>query len=192
MLGRLTDVVVNDTATEHYEYDAFGNRTVLSGDGDVVPFGFAGGLFDEDTGLVRFGARDYEPVVGRWVTKDPIRSDGDGPNLYGYVLAIPMNQVDPSGEGFVDCARAIQKYLQCKDKLDQRRKGNECNPDRGHDKAIEQRQSRCDALREKAFNACKDPATWGPLLLGAGVGIAIGIATGGGAVAVGVGAAAAM
>jgi RHS repeat-associated protein len=79
------------------EYDAFGNRTVLSGDGDVVPFGFAGGLYDEDTGLVRFGARDYDPVVGRWVTKDPIRWEGGQGNFYVYSLADPANLWDLTG-----------------------------------------------------------------------------------------------
>jgi RHS repeat-associated protein len=34
------------------------------------PFGFAGGLCDPDTGLVRFGARDYDPLPGRWTAKD--------------------------------------------------------------------------------------------------------------------------
>jgi len=29
------------------------------------PFGFAGGLYDRDTNLVRFGARDYDPETGR-------------------------------------------------------------------------------------------------------------------------------
>ena len=38
--------------------------------------GFAGGLYDPDTGLVRFGARDYDAVVGRWITKDPISFGG--------------------------------------------------------------------------------------------------------------------
>ena len=39
-------------------------------------FGFAGGIYDPDTELVRFGARDYDPRVGRWTTKDPIRRIG--------------------------------------------------------------------------------------------------------------------
>jgi hypothetical protein len=30
------------------------------------PFGFAGGLYDRDTGFVRFGRRDFDPLVGRW------------------------------------------------------------------------------------------------------------------------------
>jgi len=60
------------------------------------PFGFAGGLWDTDVGLVRFGARDYDASVGRWVSKDPIRFGG-GPNLYGYVEGDPVNLADPSG-----------------------------------------------------------------------------------------------
>lgn len=39
-------------------------------------FGFAGGLYDRVTGLVRFGARDYDPSVGRWTTKDAIPFEG--------------------------------------------------------------------------------------------------------------------
>ena len=34
------------------------------------PFGFAGGLYDPDTGLVRFGARDYDAETGRWTSKE--------------------------------------------------------------------------------------------------------------------------
>jgi hypothetical protein len=32
----------------------------------VHPFGFAGGLYDDDTGLVRFGARDYDAYRATW------------------------------------------------------------------------------------------------------------------------------
>ena len=60
------------------------------------PFGFAGGLYDRDTGLTRFGARDYDPHTGRWTAKDPIGLNG-GINLYAYVNNNPINYVDPSG-----------------------------------------------------------------------------------------------
>jgi len=61
------------------------------------PFGFAGGLYDQHTGLTRFGARDYNPLTGRWTAKDPIGLDGGDTNIFGYVLNDPVNLVDPWG-----------------------------------------------------------------------------------------------
>jgi RHS repeat-associated protein len=64
------------------------------------PFGFAGGIYDPSTELVRFGARDYDPrATGRWTTKDPILLDGGDTNLYGYVLSDPINGLDVWGTG---------------------------------------------------------------------------------------------
>jgi RHS repeat-associated protein len=63
-----------------------------------MPFGFAGGVYDADSGLVRFGARDYEPSVGRWVSKEPLRFLS-GPNHYVYALNDPVNSFDPTGLG---------------------------------------------------------------------------------------------
>src|SRR5438093_10435419 len=60
---------------------------------------FAGGLYDQDTGLVRFGARDYDAATGRWTAKDPIRFDGGDSNIYAYVANDPVNQTDPEGMG---------------------------------------------------------------------------------------------
>lgn len=62
-----------------------------------MPFGFAGGLHDKNTGLVRFGFRDYDPDVGRWTAKDPILFAGGDTDLYGYVLNDPVNLIDPEG-----------------------------------------------------------------------------------------------
>ncbi len=80
------------------DYDEFGNILLDTHPG-FQPFGFAGGLYDPHTKLTRFGARDYEAETGRWTAKDPIRFDGDGPNLYEYVNSDPMNFVDPEGKG---------------------------------------------------------------------------------------------
>ncbi|WP_435106960.1 RHS repeat-associated core domain-containing protein, partial [Arhodomonas sp. AD133] len=67
---------------------------------------FAGGLYDPDTGLVRFGARDYDPEVGRWTAKDPILFAAGSANIYAYVAGNPANVVDPSGlSGFALFAR---------------------------------------------------------------------------------------
>jgi RHS repeat-associated protein len=62
---------------EEIDYDEFGNVTNDTSPG-LTPFGFAGGLYDKDTGLVRFGARDYDASVGRWMTR--IRSASEGGN----------------------------------------------------------------------------------------------------------------
>ena len=93
-------LVVDSTTgaiAQRIDYDEFGNVTNDTSPG-FQPFGFAGGLYEPDTGLVRFGARDYDPEVGRWTAKDSIRFAGGDPNLYGYVVNDPVNLIDPSGE----------------------------------------------------------------------------------------------
>ena len=42
--------------------------------------------------------RDYDPETGRWTSKDPILFAGGDTNLYGYVLADPINFIDPDGQ----------------------------------------------------------------------------------------------
>jgi RHS repeat-associated protein len=80
-------------------YSSFGEVT---GTGlEWMPFGFAGGIYDADSGLVRFGARDYEPTVGRWASKDPIRFQGDGMNLFAYAAIDPINHIDLNGQAAI-------------------------------------------------------------------------------------------
>jgi RHS repeat-associated protein len=83
------------------DYDTFGNVVADTNPAFSVPFGFAGGLHDRDTGLARFGYRDYDPETGRWTAKDPILFAGGDLDLYGYCLNDPVNWVDPDGL-FVD------------------------------------------------------------------------------------------
>jgi RHS repeat-associated protein len=79
------------------DYDSFGNIIGGTNLSFEVPFGFAGGLHDRDTGLVRFGYRDYDPDIGRWTAKDPILFAGGDSDLYGYCINDPINWVDPLG-----------------------------------------------------------------------------------------------
>ena len=79
------------------DYDAYGNIVADSNPSLRIPFGFAGGLYDADTGLVRFGYRDYDPHTGRWTARDPIGFAGGDSNLYGYVHGDPINFIDPLG-----------------------------------------------------------------------------------------------
>jgi RHS repeat-associated protein len=62
-----------------------------------VIFGFAGGLVDRETGLTRFGARDYDPRLGRWTAKDPSGFAGGNPNLYSFAEGDPLNSLDVEG-----------------------------------------------------------------------------------------------
>jgi RHS repeat-associated protein len=80
---------------ERVDYNEWGVVTNDTSPG-FQPFGYAGGLYDADTGLVRFGARDYDASVGRWTNKDPGKFAG-GANFYAYAHGDPINYVDPSG-----------------------------------------------------------------------------------------------
>jgi RHS repeat-associated protein len=58
-------------------------------------------LYDPQTKLVRFGARDYDPTLGRWTAKDPVvfadvKMCGAG-NLDQYACSEPLAHDDPSG-----------------------------------------------------------------------------------------------
>jgi len=92
---RLLVDVGTGAVAQRMDFDEWGVVTADSNPG-FQPFGFAGGVWDRDVGLVRFGARDYDASVGRWVSKDPI-GFGGGLNLFGYVMGDPVNWVDPMG-----------------------------------------------------------------------------------------------
>lgn len=79
------------------QYDPFGNILWDSNPALRVPIGFAGGLFDPNTGFVRFGWRDYDLDTGRWTAPDPIGERGGDEDWYGYCLDDPVNLVDSTG-----------------------------------------------------------------------------------------------
>lgn len=93
---RLLVTSTNGAVVQRMDIDEWGQVTADSSAGLQV-VGFAGGIYDPDTGLVRFGARDYDPATGRWTVKDPIGFEGGEANLYGYILRDPINQLDRNG-----------------------------------------------------------------------------------------------
>jgi len=94
---RLVVNVASGTVAQRVSYDEFGIETENTNPG-WQPFGYAGGLTDSQTGLVRFGARDYDPVAGRWTAKDPIGFAGRDTNLYAYAFNDPVGNIDPTGK----------------------------------------------------------------------------------------------
>ncbi len=97
--GSVRAVVHADTGqvVQALDYDTFGVVLADSSPG-FQPFGFAGGLYDPDTGLVRYGARDYIAELGRWTAPDPLGFAAGDTSLYVYAFSDPVNLIDPSGE----------------------------------------------------------------------------------------------
>ncbi|UZP66323.1 hypothetical protein N1030_11935 [Desulfovibrio mangrovi] len=79
------------------KHDAFGNVVSMLTQDVRIPFGFGGGLFDADTGLVHLGCREYDPRIGRFIQPDPLGYVGGDVDVYGYCLDDPVNLVDPLG-----------------------------------------------------------------------------------------------
>ncbi len=85
------------------EYDPFGKATTFKKYGDKLPSGwqyFHDKPFDDESGLIYFGGRYYDPKLGRFVTADtivPYASDPQSLNRYSYCRNNPINLIDPSG-----------------------------------------------------------------------------------------------
>jgi RHS repeat-associated protein len=95
-LRAVTDT--NGQIIKSLTYSAYGEILSDTNPDINIPFGFAGGLYDKDTKLTRFGYRDYDSYTGKWTAKDPIRYNGGDTNLYNYVLNDPINYFDEDGQ----------------------------------------------------------------------------------------------
>lgn len=93
---RLVVNTITGQVAQQLEYDEYGRVTTNTNSG-FQPFGYAGGLVDDATGLTRLGGRDYDPADGRWTAKDPLVFGGGTPNLYSYAGGDPVNNTDPFG-----------------------------------------------------------------------------------------------
>jgi RHS repeat-associated protein len=82
----MVDVDTGEIA-QRLDYDV---RVLADTNPDFQPFAFAGGLHDVDTGLVQFGARDYDPALARWTAKDPSGFAGGDTNLHAYAYGDPV------------------------------------------------------------------------------------------------------
>jgi RHS repeat-associated protein len=95
---RLVVDSTDGSIVQRIDYDEFGAVTADTNP-RFQPFAFQGGLADPDTGFVRFGARDYDPAIGRFTSRDPILFGGAQTNLYLFAGGDPVNGADPSGLG---------------------------------------------------------------------------------------------
>ncbi len=110
---------------EAYDCEAYGNSLIFTapdtsgnwwGDAAVQSdYGvnetiYCGYRLDPETQLYYVRNRTYNPVLGRWIQRDPIGYAG-GINLYGYVESSPAGLVDPSGRVTSGDVQVTLKYL---------------------------------------------------------------------------------
>jgi RHS repeat-associated protein len=81
-------------------YYPFGEIASQTGSEEDTHFDFTGQERDRETGLMYFGARYYNPAIGRWMSVDPMAAKYPGLSPYNYCLNSPINNFDPDG-GFV-------------------------------------------------------------------------------------------
>lgn len=80
-----------------YEYSPFGELLRCEGSyAKINPFRFSTKFVDDETGLIYFGYRYYDPRNGRFISRDPIGELG-GNNLYRYAGNDPVNGSDKLG-----------------------------------------------------------------------------------------------
>lgn len=102
-------VALSDEASvlERYAYDDYGTRAVFDAAWTPIgasalgnPYGFQGRPIDEETGFYYYRYRYYDPVQGRFTTRDPIGLWGDPTNHghgYAYTAHNPWTYHDPYG-----------------------------------------------------------------------------------------------
>lgn len=100
--GNVTALVKTDgSVSARYEYSPFGEPIRATGPlARVNPFRWSTKFTDEESGLVYYGYRYYSPTLGRWISRDPIK-EGDGPNLYAFLVNNPISGVDFLGQFFL-------------------------------------------------------------------------------------------
>jgi len=95
-LGSIRELTgTNELVQARYDYDPYGQQTQLSGT-IAADFGFTDLYYHQQSGLLLAAYREYSPVLGRWISRDPIGEKG-GINLYGYVRNSPIGRIDRLG-----------------------------------------------------------------------------------------------
>jgi len=100
-LGSIRQVIsATGTSLDAITYDPYGNILSQTNSVNAPSVGFAGGTVDSLTGNVQFDARPYGPMIGRFLTTDPLEFAAGDTDLYRYVGNEPTDLVDPTGEKF--------------------------------------------------------------------------------------------
>lgn len=99
----ITDDSASATVVQRYDYDSFGVPRQTPGFRNS--FLYTGREWDWETGLYYYRARYYDPMEGRFISKDPKSFTAGDVNLYGYVQSNSINWNDPFGLEAEFCKR---------------------------------------------------------------------------------------
>ena len=95
-IGSVRRVFASTTSAPAYGYDPYG--VPLQGTVPTTDFVYAGMFFNADSGLYLTKYRAFDPLAGRWLSRDPIGElINSYPNLYDYANGNPLKYVDLDG-----------------------------------------------------------------------------------------------
>lgn len=89
----------NAKDVQRYIYEPFGNMITSKGNGENH-YTFTGKERDSESNLFYFGARYYNPILGRFISKDIVEPNYEDPqslNRYVYAMNNPIKFIDPTG-----------------------------------------------------------------------------------------------
>ncbi len=82
-IGSVRRVFASASSAPAFGYDPWGNALQTSG--FLTDFNYAGMFYNADSGLYLTQYRAYDPVAGRWLSRDPLGEIVSPKNLYSYV-----------------------------------------------------------------------------------------------------------
>ncbi|KAA3445852.1 peptidase C39 [Mesorhizobium sp. SARCC-RB16n] len=94
-IGSVRRVFSSPVSAPAYNYDPYG--VPLQATAPLTDFGYAGTFNNVESGLYLTWFRAYNPIIGRWLSRDPLRETGIGTNLYVYAGNGPPNGTDSTG-----------------------------------------------------------------------------------------------
>jgi RHS repeat-associated protein len=99
-----TNPETNEVLDEQ-NYYAFGMEMTgnwLKDKGRASNYRYNGKELNEELGLYDYGARWYDPAIGRWNAVDPLADSYASWSPYNYVLGNPIRNTDPDGKSVDD------------------------------------------------------------------------------------------
>lgn len=112
----LVDLTTKEVA-ESYYYSAFAEEKIYDSSGNRIfcsaiknPWQYKEKRTYEETGLICFGFRYYDPDIRRWISQDPLGTL-DGPNLYAFLHNNPLTSFDRLGLAAESDQESLHNYF---------------------------------------------------------------------------------